>query len=214
MDGNRRWATDHGLTPMDGHRAGLENLRTILQVCFESGVEIVSAYGLSIENKLRRRMGEVRFLMNLLVSKGTELIDELDAQGVRFIHTGSREGLPTGVADVLDNGTRRTQRNGPKVMNLVFNYGGRQELVDAVRRIVSERPNPQYISEGLIQNHLVSGDLPDVDLLIRSGGESRLSNFLPWQCGRSQIHVLQAYWPDVDGSEIRHAIGTYSQSRL
>ena len=213
MDGNRRWATDRGLPSMEGHRAGLENLRTILQVCFESGIEIVSAYGLSIENKARRRTGEVRFLMRMLVSKGAELIDELDAQSVRFVHTGSDEGLPGDVAEVLDRGVERTRENGPKVMNLVFNYGGRQELVDAVRQIVSENPDPECISEELVQSHLYSGDLPDVDLLIRSGGESRLSNFMPWQCGRSRIHVLGAYWPAVSRNDIESAISTYAQAR-
>ena len=213
MDGNRRWATDRGLSSMEGHRAGLENLRTILRVCFESGIEVVSAYGLSMENRARRRTGEIRFLMRMLVSKGAKLIDDLDAQSVRFVHTGSGEGLPGDVAEVLDEGVELTRKNGPNVMNLVFNYGGRQELVDAARRIISENPDPECISEELIQSHLYSGGLPDVDLLIRSGGESRLSNFMPWQCGRSRIHVLEAYWPAVSQNDIESAIATYTQAR-
>ena len=209
MDGNRRWARQRGLAPNKGHRAGFDNLRPVLDCCFSRGIEVVSAYGLSIENKNRRAGVEIDYIMRLLCHWGADLIDELHQQGIRFVHSGSRENLAPQVLRVLDEGMGQTAANRPCVFNLVFNHGGRHELVHAMRRLAALGTPPQAITESLIESHLFTAGLPDLDLVVRTGGDYRLSNFLTWQCVRACLHVTDTYWPDLSAGDIDAALGAY-----
>ncbi|NKB70789.1 MAG: di-trans,poly-cis-decaprenylcistransferase [Candidatus Latescibacteria bacterium] len=206
MDGNRRWAQHRGLSANRGHRAGFDNLRPVLDHCFSSGIEVVSAYALSIENKHRRPAIELDYIMHLLCRWGAQLIDQLHQQGIRFVHSGSRHGLAPRVLRVLDKGMAKTAANSPYTFNLVFNHGGRHELVHVMRRLAALGTPPQAITEELIETHLFTAGLPDLDLVVRTGGDYRLSNFLPWQCIHAWLHITPVYWPDLTAADLDQAL--------
>jgi undecaprenyl diphosphate synthase len=209
MDGNGRWANERGLPRSKGHLAGINHIKEVVGICTQIGIQFITAYVWSTENWARPDK-EVSNLMNSIVKYGPDMARELHAKGVRILHCGSRDGLDKSVLEVIDFATNLTSNDGPSILNLAFNYGSRRELIDAIKQIAKQGIPPDNIDEQTIQSNLYSPTVPDVDLLIRPGGEKRLSNFLLWQCANSVFHFTNTYWPSLSENDIREAVEVYS----
>ena len=210
MDGNGRWAHERGLPRVAGHRAGTENLRRILTACTEFGIKILTIYAFSTEN-WGRPQAEVRGLMSILDMVLDRELAELHANGVQLRHLGRLEGLEPRLQAKVRRALDLTRNNDRLILNVAFNYGGRDEIVQAVRRIVDEGLAPDQIDETLLSYYLNTHGLPDPDLVIRTGGEMRLSNFLLWQASYAEYYAASVYWPDFNEEELRKALWHYSQ---
>jgi undecaprenyl diphosphate synthase len=210
MDGNGRWAKARGLPRAEGHRAGTENLRRILKACVELGVEILTSYAFSTENWNRPR-AEVRMLMRILESVIDRELKELHESGVQIRHIGEIERIEPRLQRKIREACEYTKDNTRLILNVAFNYGGRDEIVQAVRRIVADHVPPEQIDEDLISSYMYTRDLPDPDLIIRTSGEMRTSNFLTWQGTYSEYYFTPKYWPEFDKEELRKALVEYSR---
>jgi undecaprenyl diphosphate synthase len=210
MDGNGRWANDRGLPRSKGHLAGINHIKKVVDFCTRIGIQFITAYVWSTENWSRPEK-EVNHLMDSIVKYGPDMAKDLHAKGVRILHCGSRDGLDSNVLETIDFATSLTSNDGPNILNLAFNYGAQRELVDAVKNIIKQHIEPEEINEQTIQNNLYCPNVPDVDLLIRPGGEKRLSNFLLWQCSNSIFYFTNTYWPSLGEDEIQKAIQDYNE---
>jgi len=210
MDGNGRWAKARGLPRLAGHRAGTENLRRILRACGELGIKILTIYAFSTEN-WERPDSEVRGLMSILERVIDRELKELNRNGVRICHVGRLEGVSERLQAKIQHALQVTVHNDRLILNVAFNYGGRAEIVDAVRRIVADGVPADQIDEALFSRYLYTGGQPDPDLIIRTGGELRVSNFLLWQGAYAEYYVTPTYWPDFDRQELVKALEHYSQ---
>jgi len=205
MDGNGRWAAERGESRVVGHRAGVEALRRVVRAAPSLGVEYLSVYAFSTEN-WKRPPEEVAALMDLLVEYLRSEIDELDREGVRLRFLGEHSALPEACRREMASASARTAGNQGLVLAIAVNYGGRDEIVRAVRRIVDERQDPQAVDEEAFTRCLDTEGMPDPDLVIRPSGEQRLSNFLLWQSAYAEIYSTPVYWPDFDGLRLKEAL--------
>ncbi len=210
MDGNGRWAEQHGHSRQAGHRAGTENIRRTIETFARYEVPILTLFAFSTENWSRPRR-EVDYLIRLIDHFIEEELKALDENGVQLRHLGHLDPLSPPLQRRVEDAVERTKQNDRIIVNVAFNYGGRQEIVEAVRRIVEDGIPPERIDEELFSSYLYTADLPDPDLLIRTAGEMRLSNFLLWQCHYAEYYVTNTYWPDFDTAEIERALLVYSQ---
>jgi undecaprenyl diphosphate synthase len=197
MDGNGRWAQQRGLPRLAGHRAGTENLRRIIRACGDLGIEILTIYAFSTEN-WERPESEVRGLMGILERVIDRELQELDENGVQIRHLGRLEGVSERLQAKIHKALDMTADNDRLILNVAFNYGGRAELVDAFRQIVRDGIPAEQIDEATVSNYLYTRGLPDPDLIIRTSGELRVSNFLLWQGAYTEYYVTPTYWPDFD----------------
>ena len=211
MDGNGRWAKKHGLSRLKGHAAGLDNIRTVFEYLINDyGIKYVTLYGFSTENWSRPKL-EVIGLLRLL-KKGLERdIQELHQNGVRLRHLGRFDGFPPRLRSTINKAAELTKANTKATLSFAFNYGGRTEILDAVRRLIIESVPPRNIDERLFNDYLYTSGLPDVDLLIRTGGELRISNFLIWQTAYSVYHFTPVLWPDFGKEDTDQALLAYSE---
>ena len=209
MDGNGRWARRRGHPASFGHRAGVRAIKRVLEGCEQLGIEVLSVYAFSTENWSRPR-AEVRALMRLFHETMQREIDEMHRRGVRIVVSGRRDGLSSRMRDRIEEAVARTARNTNGVLNVCLNYGGRAELVDSVRRLVEEGVPAREIDETAIAARLYNPDLPDPDLIIRTAGESRVSNFLLWQSAYSEMLVSDTLWPDFGVDDLKAAIAEYN----
>jgi len=209
MDGNRRWAKQRGLPVLQGHRAGSRATRQVVEACVELGIPILTLYAFSTEN-WRRPSLEVQALLHLIEVTLKKERDELNANGVRVRHIGSKEGLPESLVRTLEETEEMTRNNSTLLLNVAINYGGRNELVRAVhsiaQKIKSGLLKPEDIDESVISAHLDTDGLPDPDLLIRTGNEWRISNFLLWQIAYTELYVTPTLWPDFNKREFLLAL--------
>lgn len=212
MDGNGRWAKARGLPRAEGHRQGTENLRRIIRACVEFGVEILTIYAFSTEN-WRRPPLEVRLLMTILETVIDRELRELNDNGVQIRHIGRLDQIAPALQKKIKYACDFTKNNHRLILNVAFNYGGRDEIVQAVRRIVSEGIPADQITEELLNSHMYTGDLPDPDLIIRTSGELRISNFLIWQGAYAEYYVTPTYWPDFDKEELHKALDEYNHRK-
>ena len=210
MDGNGRWARARGMPRAAGHRAGTKNIRRVLIEAVEIGIKALTVYAFSTENWARPKE-EVNHLMRLISQGIRDELDELDARGVRILHSGRMAGVDPGLQAEITEAVERTKDNSVITLNVAFNYGGRAEIVDAFKKIMQAGIPADEITEALISENLYAPDLPDPDLIVRTGGELRLSNFLIWQAAYSEIYSTPAYWPDFDEAELRKAVAVYQQ---
>jgi len=210
MDGNGRWARRRGLPRLAGHRAGVENLRRVLRACAEFGVPIVTLYAFSSEN-WRRPIEEVRGLLNILRDALGKEVGELHKNGVQLRHIGDLTPLSDDLKEQIQAAVELTRNNDRLIANIAFNYGGRQEIVEAVRRMMQAGVTVEMVTEALIGEHLYTGGLPDADLIIRTSGEMRMSNFLLWQGAYAEYYSTPVYWPDFDKDELYKALKTFGQ---
>ncbi|HNR02338.1 MAG TPA: isoprenyl transferase [Anaerolineaceae bacterium] len=210
MDGNGRWAEAHGLPRLEGHRAGTENLRQIIKGCAEIGVQHLTLYAFSTEN-WRRPKAEVEGLLTILETYLDKEVDELCAEGVRLHHIGRLEAMPDPVRRKVEHSMEVTCGNTRLVLHLAWNYGGRDEIVHAVQRIIEDGIAPEAVTEGLVDQYLFTCGTPDPDLIIRTSGEMRVSNFLIWQGAYSEWYVTPTLWPDFSKKELYKAIEIFGQ---
>lgn len=209
MDGNGRWAKKRGLPRAEGHRQGTENLRTIIRAAVEFDVQILTIYAFSTENWNRPRR-EVQLLMRILEMVIDRELAELNQEGVQIRHIGELDGIDDRLASKVVQACETTANNTRLILNVAFNYGGRDEIVHAVQHIMQEGYKAEDISEDLISRHLYTGDLPDPDLIIRTSGEFRLSNFLIWQGAYAEHYYTDVYWPDFDKQCFKAALDEFA----
>jgi len=199
MDGNGRWARQRGLSRTEGHRAGAERVKEIVDACLETGVEYLTLYAFSKENWTRPDR-EVSGIMQLSRVFFRRFFRELRNRGVFFVHLGEREGLPGFVVRIIEEMERENPSDRKLHLCIAFNYSGRSEIARAAGRICSDalqgRVDPPAVDEALVGRYLYTADIPDPDLLIRTGGEMRVSNFLLWQIAYSELWVTGTLWPD------------------
>ncbi len=214
MDGNGRWASERGLPRIFGHKAGIESVREIVRTCGEIGVEVLTLYVFSVEN-WERPQGEVRGLMSMLRELLRKEARELGKNNVRLMSIGQRELLPKVVREELERAIKALHRNTGLLLNLALSYGGRAEIVEATRRIAQEAKeghlNPIRLDEETFAEYLYSPELPDPDLLIRTAGEMRISNFLLWQIAYTELYVTDVLWPDFHKANLLEAIENYQK---
>jgi len=205
MDGNGRWAKRRLLPRVAGHRQGMESLRRCIQACLARGVQALTVFAFSSEN-WQRPADEVHHLMDLLAKALTREVPELAAAGVRIYFVGERQSLAESVRQGLAQAEADTAHNGKLMLNICFNYGGRWDIAQAAARL-AQRGEP--ITETALAGALALAHAPDPDLLIRTGGEQRLSNFLLWQCAYSELFFSEQLWPDFDEAALDQAIAAY-----
>jgi undecaprenyl diphosphate synthase len=212
MDGNGRWAKQRGLPRSMGHRQGTENLRTIIKAAVEFGVEIMTIYAFSTENWSRPK-SEVALLMRILEMVIDRELRELNDQGVQIRHIGALDGVDPRLADKVRKACDVTRNNTRLILNVAFNYGGRSEIIEAVKNIIRKGVPADQITEELISDHLYTGGLADPDLVIRTSGEYRISNFLLWQGSYAEYYYTPVYWPAFNKEEFRKALVEYGNRR-
>lgn len=210
MDGNGRWARSRGRARLAGHRAGTENIRRILEGCVEYGIKVLTVYAFSTEN-WGRPDEEVRGIMRILEHTLDGELPELHKNGVQLRHIGRLEGIPEELRQRVREAIELTRYNDRIILNVAFNYGGRTEILDAVRRIIERGVDPGRLDEDLFSQYLYTPGLPDPDLIIRTAGELRISNFLIWQGAYAEYYATPTYWPDFDKEELYRALLEYSR---
>jgi len=210
LDGNRRWAKEHGLTIAEGHREGYKNLKTVARAAIKHGVRYVSAYIFSTENWQRDKQ-EVRDIMNILRWVLKHEVKEFHNEGIRLQVIGSKAKLGAALLTAIHDAEKLTENNSRGTILLCLDYGGQQEVVDAVKRIAVEGIAPEDISVEMINRHLYAPDIPRPDLIIRTSGEQRLSNFLMWESVYSELLFVKKKWPDFSDEDMIAAIRNYSK---
>jgi undecaprenyl diphosphate synthase len=210
MDGNRRWARERGLAELDGHAAGVEAIRGILRHAVRRGVRVLTLYAFSRENWARSD-DEVIGLFALLEAAIRDETDELRRQGVQVRLLGRLEELPTETRTSIESALAETAGGDRLVLNIAFNYAGRTELVDAFRRLAASGTPPEAIDESAISGALYTAGLPDPDLVIRTGGEQRLSNFLIWQSAYAELYMCEVLWPDFGPDAFDAALAEFAR---
>ncbi len=208
MDGNGRWAKARNLPRLAGHRAGTDNLRRILRACKNYGVKIVTLYAFSTEN-WRRPAEEVEGLMKLLEAYIDRELETLHREGVQIRHLGRLDRIPPALQRKIQHAIDYTRNNTDLILNVALNYGGRAEIVDAARRMLADGLRPEDITEATFSRYLYTSGLPDPDLIIRTSGEYRVSNFLIWQGAYAEYYITDVLWPDFDEKELAKAIEHY-----
>ena len=212
MDGNGRWAAERGQPRSSGHRQGVEALRRTVRAAGEIGIEILTLYSFSSEN-WSRPDSEIRFLLEMMRRFIRTDVADLHKNNVRVMMIGGREGLEPGILSMIEEAEALTRNNTAQKLVIAFNYGSRQEITRAVetiaRKIALGKIAPSDITPAVIANHLDTAGLPDPDLLIRTGGEQRLSNYLLWQCAYTEFVFMPEYWPEFDATMLNRAIDEF-----
>jgi len=209
MDGNGRWAKKRGLPRSAGHRQGTENLRTIIRAAVEFGVEILTIYAFSTENWNRPRR-EVQLLLRILEMVIDRELRELNDKGVQIRHIGELDGIPERLQNKVVEACHTTKDNTTLILNVAFNYGGRDEIVHAVQQMMRDGIPVEEVTEERLSSYLYTSDLPDPDLIIRTSGEYRLSNFLIWQGSYAEYYYTDVLWPDFNRTCFYDALVDYS----
>ena len=210
MDGNGRWARKRGLPRLVGHRKGTDNLRGFVEAAVEFGVKYLTIYAFSTENWGRPRE-EVQGLLRILEDVIDRELAELDKQGVQIRHIGRLDNLDPRLQRKVLQAVQQTQNNQRLILNVAFNYGGRDEIIYAIQHIIADGVQPADVTSELVSRYLFTAGVPDPDLIIRTSGELRVSNFLIWQAAYSEWYVTETFWPDFGKEEFRKALASYGQ---
>ena len=210
MDGNRRWAKERLLTAMMGHKKGVEALKITTKACNDYGIKYLTLYAFSTEN-WNRRKEEVEFLMDLLAKTLLNELDELDKNNVKLNFIGNLSRLNENLQKIIKNSKEKTKNNTGVILTVAINYGSRDEIVFAVKNIIKSGIKESGITEETIADNLYTYNLPDPDLLIRTSGEMRISNYLLWQIAYSEIYVTDTYWPEFDKNSLKNAIVEFAK---
>jgi undecaprenyl diphosphate synthase len=212
MDGNGRWAAARGLPRLEGHRAGTENLRQIIRTSVELGVKYLTLYAFSTENWGRPK-DEVHGLLGILETVIDRELNELKKEGVRICHVGRLDAMPKKVREKVLKSLELTHDNDRLILNIAWNYGGRDEIVYAMQQIIKAGLAAEEVTEEVVSRYLFTQDCPDPDLIIRTSGEMRVSNFLIWQSAYSEWYFTPTLWPDFNKEELEKAIEAYNQRK-
>ncbi len=210
MDGNGRWALSRGLPRLAGHRAGTENLRRIITACVEFGIKYLTIYAFSTENWGRPRE-EVEGLLHILEDVIDRELAELHKEGVQLRHIGRLERLDPKIQEKVLDAIDLTKGNDRLVLSVAFNYGGRDEIICGIQKMIRDGISSEAVTSDLVSRYLFTAGVPDPDLIIRTSGELRVSNFLIWQGAYSEWFVTKTYWPDFNKEEFRKALDTYGK---
>ena len=211
MDGNRRWATKKGLSSGEGHKAGAQNLEKIVDHCRDIGIKYITVYALSTENWKNRSAQEVKGIFNLLIQIVKEKRIEYQKSGIRFFVLGNFQAFPLKVRRAIKKIMDMVLDKERLKFNVALNYGGRDEIVNAIKNIIKDGVRPSQVNEKLISKYLYTTGQPDPDLVIRPGGEFRLSNFLLWQLSYAELYFTDILWPDFGPKQLDKAITWYQQ---
>jgi undecaprenyl diphosphate synthase len=209
MDGNGRWAQRRHLPRLEGHRQGVDNIHRIVPAAIDLGIKVLTLYAFSTEN-WGRPYEEVSGLMRLFTLISRRETENLHRQGVQVKHIGSLEGVSVPLARAIEDAVALTSRNARMRLNIAFNYGGRAEIVRAVRTIMEHGVRPEDVTEDLISRYVDTGGSPDPDLIIRTAGEMRLSNFLLWQAAYSEYYASPKLWPDFGPEDLQMAVDSFA----
>jgi undecaprenyl diphosphate synthase len=209
MDGNGRWAQQRGKKRVQGHKAGMERAREMVQTCGALGVKALTLFAFSSEN-WRRPKDEVGFLMNLFITGLTNESKSLHKNNVQLRVIGDVSMFEPKLQKAIENAETLTKNNDGIVLQIAANYGGQWDIVNAVNNILVEQPDTQQVTAEQLSNKLTGADLPDPDLLIRTGGETRISNFLLWQCAYSELYFSSQLWPDFDSEALKEAVNDFA----
>ncbi len=214
MDGNARWARLHGKTVLEGHRAGAKALKRIVRASVELGIKELTVYAFSTEN-WERPKDEVDGLMHMFAELITSETPELDEQGVRLQFIGRREGVDDEIIEKIEWAHSVTKKNSKMLLYVAFNYGGRGEIVDAAQKLLNETEGEAIISdaEALFAKNLYAPEMSDPELLIRTSGERRISNFLLWQCAYSEFHFTDTLWPEFGKEDLETALNDFNERK-
>jgi len=212
MDGNGRWARERGLPRMAGHRAGTDNIRLIIERFADYGVQCLTLYAFSTENWARPK-AEVNGLMRILSRVIKRETNNFHKEGIRLLHLGRLDGLSSKLQEQVLDAIELTKGNRRMTVCIAFNYGGRAEILDAVRRLMTNGVDPQGLDEASFGRYLYTADIPDPDLIIRTAGEMRVSNFLLWQGAYAEFYSTPIYWPGFDDAHVDEALVAYNQRR-
>jgi len=205
MDGNGRWAAQRHLPRVEGHRAGIDSVRDVVETSARLGIDVLTLYAFSMEN-WKRPLAEVNTLMMLLKRYIRLEIGALNKNNIRFRVIGRTDDLAADVQRELELGIRQTEKNTGMLFNIALNYGGRAEIVDAARRLVEEGVSPEDVDDDALAQRLYAPELPDPDLLIRTSGERRISNFLLWQLAYAELVFVDTLWPDFEKGHLEEAV--------
>ncbi len=206
LDGNRRWAKEKGLPVFEGHRVGLEKVKETIKWCRDKSIKILSLFVFSTENWQRSKR-EVNYLMKLSKGAIVDNLNELSQTGIKVRVIGQREKFSKSLQKSIRKAEQLTKNNGGMILNFALSYGGRAEIIEAVKKIIEKKIPPQEITEKVISENLWASDL---DLIIRTGREQRLSNFLIWQAAYSELYFSQKYWPDFNEQNLDAALEDYT----
>lgn len=209
LDGNRRWANNEGLPALEGHKKGYENLKDVAKYAFDQGVEFVSAYVFSTEN-WKRSAEEVDYLMKLLIWVSKHEIKELDKRNIKVQFLGEDKPLSKKVLDAMAAAEERTKDNTGGTLILCLNYGGKLEIASAVNAILAQDPDEKNITPDQIEAHLYKPEIPAVDLVIRTSGEQRISNFMLWRAAYSELYFVQKHWPAFTNEDLQVALNDFA----
>lgn len=209
IDGNRRWAENNSLPKLEGHRRGYENIVSTIDACIERGVQCMSAYIFSTEN-WKRSKEEVSHIMDLVYKMVTRDLDKFHAKGVRLRWLGVRDQLEPQMIEVLEAAEEKTKDNDVITVGVCFNYGGQREIVDAARSLIAEGIAADEVTEDVLAQHLYAPEIPPLDLMIRTSGEQRLSNFMLWRSAYSEFIFRDEQWPDFSASALDECLLEYS----
>ena len=210
MDGNGRWATEKGLPRVSGHRAGTENLREVIEAAVEFGIQHLTIYAFSTEN-WTRPTDEIQGLMRIFKAMLDKELNNLHKNGVQLRHLGCLDRIDDLLKEKVKEAIQLTKDNQTLILNIAFNYGGRDEILRAVKNLIADGHKPEDVNEELFSNYLYTAGCPDPDLIIRTSGEFRISNFLIWQAAYSEWFFTPTYWPDFGKEDLREALVIFNQ---
>jgi len=210
MDGNGRWALEKGLPRISGHRAGTENLREVIEACAEFGIQYLTIYAFSTEN-WKRPPEEIQGLMKIFKSMLDRELKNLHENGVQLRHLGRLDRIDQELQQKVREAIELTKDNQTLILNVAFNYGGRDEILQAVKQIIANGHSIEDLDDELFGKYLYTADSPDPDLIIRTSGEYRCSNFLIWQSAYSEWYFTPTYWPDFGKEELQKALAAYNE---
>jgi len=207
-DGNRRWAAIHGVPKIEGHRTGADTMHRVIDHLIKVGIRYLTIWGFSTDN-WKREDDEVYHIMDLLELWIREDLSWLNSNNVQLRHIGRLLELPASLVETIESAISTTKNNLGMTLNLAFNYSGRAEIVDTVRRLIDEKVNGKQVDEKLVDRYLYTGGIPDVDLVIRTADELRVSNFMLWQTAYSEYYFSPLLWPDFNIPELEKALDAY-----
>jgi undecaprenyl diphosphate synthase len=210
VDGNRRWAKSHGIPTYEGHLAGYNALKEVMTATFDAGVTYVSAYIFSTEN-WKRSEEEIGKLMGLVVRLLTSDLPMFRERNIRLRIIGSRHNLDKKLIKAIENAELETANNTSGVMGICFNYGGQLEIVDAIKQIINSGVESEAVTTDLVSQHLYCSEIPPVDLIVRTSGEQRISNFMLWRAAYSEMLFLDKMWPDMTNEDVSYIINNYNE---
>jgi undecaprenyl diphosphate synthase len=210
MDGNGRWALERGLPRLSGHKAGTENLREVIEACAEFGIKYLTIYAFSTEN-WNRPEEEIQGLMGIFRTMLDRELNNLHKNGVQLRHIGRLDGIDKRLQQKIQEAIKLTQGNQTLILNVAFNYGGRDEILQAIKEIVLNGENIEDLDDDLFSKYLFTAGSPDPDLIIRTSGEFRISNFLIWQGAYAEWYFTPTYWPDFNKEELYQALLAYNE---